>query len=175
MRKPKYPFNKKNVKLALDLNPEAVSFESLANGFGFKKSDWPQLESALSELTAEGLITERASGSYISNSPISDLVIVKLSERPSRRAVELEIMGVKGDQPFSVTISDKQIRKIEQKEGKRLSKGSILAVTLERTNGLNLKVKKIVGRKERDKKIHLTVAFKNSADHEQPGQQCLEI
>ncbi|HPF78679.1 MAG TPA: RNB domain-containing ribonuclease [Alphaproteobacteria bacterium] len=168
MRKPKYPFNKKNVKLALDLNPEAVSFESLANGFGFKKSDWPQLQSALSELTAEGLITERATGSYISNSPISDLVIVKLSERPSRRAVELEIMGVKGDQPFSVTISDKQIRKIEQKEGKRLSKGSILAVTLERTNGLNLKVKKIVGRKERDKKIHLTVAFKNSADHEQP-------
>lgn len=164
----KYKYSQETLEQVLKLNPEAVSFESLSTGFGFKVGEEKKLREALADLEEKGLVRRTKRGRYQSTNPISDVVIARVTDKTRGKTVEIELLGIQGKQPFLVTLPMHQIRKLEKKEGRKLGRGSKVAVVLERTNGLELKSRNLIGRVDNGKKLHLTVAFSKAVAGENP-------
>ena len=167
-KKRTYQYSPELLEQVLNLNPEAVSLESLCGGFGLKAGEDGPLKKNLEELIEKKLVTKTSRGRYQSTNPLSDIVIARMTGDMQAKAIEIELLDIEGTQPFRVTIPAQQVRKLEKKEGKKLSKGSKVAIVLERTNGLEFKSRNLIGRIENGKKLQLTVAFSRAATREKP-------
>lgn len=150
-------YNEEHVRQIIALNAQGISFPALANVFELKdESSLLQLRATIEALVNEGFTFKDRRDQYQARQPLSDLVVARVGQSLVNKShkISLEIENIKGDFPYQVTLSHKQIKKFP---GMTLNEGDLIAVVLNRYNGSELKAR--LHGKFNDKKP-LTIAGK---------------
>ena len=128
------PFTPENLRQFLEINPQPLNLDQIASIFDMRADQYPEIKDALDTLkTKRQVRIERPKRKnykvrYRSTSPISDVVIARLKEKPATTRVELEILGLKQEQIVPVFLSQNLIKRLENSTGQKLIKGSHVAV-----------------------------------------------
>lgn len=147
MGKASLPCTPENLRIAVSLNANNISLQSLANAFDVAFADLPDLREKLKPLLDDGSVISDRKDYYRPKDPLSDLLVARVLPFPPSdrrpREVELAIEGLPDDFPYHATVKGSIARR---KFGRDLKAGERIAVTVARRHGTELYVTKIIDR-----------------------------